>query len=312
MSPRLKRLKLAHGQPLQFGADAVAEELRQSRDVSHNIRPGGKVQAMPSHVVMMEVLEGLVPSLFPAHLGPQGLKHEDLDLFVSTTLSVALTALNDQISLALKLHEEHLPPAELARKAENITTRFASRLALIRGILVEDLKAAQRRDPSANTISEILISSRGSTAIIYHRLAHALHGEGARMIARLISDLALASTGVDIHPGASIAPGFFIRNGTGVVIGATSVIGRNVYVHQGVTLGESELLSDDDSVRNSAPRHPIIGDNVVIHAGATILGRVTIGAGSIVYGNVFVTQSVPPGSVVRQASAQHGGIQDMN
>ena len=312
MQARIEKLKVLNTKSSKFAVAAVVEELKQSREVSHNIRRGGKVQEMPSYNAMLEILEGLSSSLFPAHLGPQGLKHSDLDLFVLATLTTALTRLNEQIGLSLKFKSETLTPFEVRRSAEDITNAFAKQLAPIRAMLVSDLQAAQRRDPSAESLAEVLICYRSSMAIIYHRLAHALHELGARLIARLVSDLAHASTGIDIHPGARIAPGFFIRSGTGVVIGETAVIGENVCLHQGVTLGESEAPGESAPAFGSgAPRHPILENNVVIHPGATILGRVTIGAGSIVYGNVFLNRSIPPGSIVRQTAISHGDIETL-
>src|SRR6201999_4428220 len=134
----------------------------------------------------------------------------------------------------------------------------------------------------------------GITAIIHHRLAHILHRLNARLMARLMAEIAHARTGIDIHPGASIGSGFFIDHGTGVVIGETAVIGNNVRIYQGVTLGARNFPVDaHGAALKGRARHPIIEDDVVIYAGATILGRVTIGRGSSIGGNVWLTRSVP-------------------
>jgi serine O-acetyltransferase len=142
------------------------------------------------------------------------------------------------------------------------------------------------------------------TAIIYHRLAHILHGLGVRLVARLIAEIAHTRTGIDIHPGASIGSGFFIDHGTGVVIGETAIIGDNVRVYQAVTLGARHFPTGEDGhlIKGDA-RHPIVEDDVVIYAGATILGRITIGRGSTIGGNVWLTRDVPANSVVTQATA---------
>ncbi|HBH78200.1 MAG TPA: serine acetyltransferase, partial [Nitrospira sp.] len=142
----------------------------------------------------------------------------------------------------------------------------------------------------------------GMTAIIYYRLAHALQRLGMPLIARLISDIAHSSTGIDIHPAAEIGSHFFIDHGTGVVIGETALIGQRVRLYQAVTLGAKKFEEGDDGVLiKGEPRHPIVEDDVVIYAGATILGRITIGKGSIIGGNVWLTQSVPARSHVVQA-----------
>jgi serine O-acetyltransferase len=142
-------------------------------------------------------------------------------------------------------------------------------------------------------------------AITHHRLAHELHLLGVPLIARMIAEIAHSATGVDIHPGARIGPSFFIDHGTGVVIGETAIIGRHVRLYHGVTLGAKRFPVDDSgSLVKGIARHPVVEDDVVIYAGATILGRVTIGRGSTIGGNVWLTRSVPPGSNITQAQVR--------
>ena len=190
--------------------------------------------------------------------------------------------------------------------AIELTRRFASRLPPVRGLLINDLRAAFVGDPAARNFPEILIGYPGMTAIIRHRLAHILHRLDARLVARLIAEIAHARTGIDIHPGASIGSGFFIDHGTGVVIGDTAIIGDNVRIYQAVTLGARHFPTDDEGklIKGDA-RHPIVEDDVVIYAGATILGRIMIGRGSTIGGNVWLTQDVPPNSVVTQATVRN-------
>jgi serine O-acetyltransferase len=139
-------------------------------------------------------------------------------------------------------------------------------------------------------------------AILHYRLAHSLHKLGAPFIARIVSDIAHSRTGIDIHPAAQIGASFFIDHGTGVVIGETTIIGERVRLYQHVTLGAKRFPADESGqLIKGTPRHPIVEDDVVIYAGATVLGRITIGAGSTVGGNVWLTQSVPPNSNVSQA-----------
>jgi serine O-acetyltransferase len=183
---------------------------------------------------------------------------------------------------------------------------FAGQLPAIRGLLVNDLRAAFNGDPAAAGYPEILLGYPGMTAILHYRLAHALHNLAAPLLARLVSEIAHSKTGIDIHPGAEIGASFFIDHGTGVVVGATAIIGERVRIYQAVTLGARRLPTDETgALVKGAPRHPIIEDDVVIYAGATILGRITIGCGSTIGGNVWLTHDVAPGSQVTQAHARN-------
>ncbi len=151
----------------------------------------------------------------------------------------------------------------------------------------------------------------GVAAIIRHRLAHGLHRLGAPMLARIISEATHSATGIDIHPGAEIGESFFIDHGTGVVIGGTAIIGRGVRLYQAVTLGAKRFeLDEHGALIKNYPRHPIIEDDVVIYAGATILGRITIGRGSVIAGNVWLTHSVPPGATITQAQLRSDVFED--
>ncbi|MEQ1531341.1 MAG: serine O-acetyltransferase EpsC, partial [Methylococcales bacterium] len=184
---------------------------------------------------------------------------------------------------------------DIQHRAASITREFANHLPAIRSILDTDLQAAFEGDPAAKTPDEVLICYPGITAIIHHRLAHVLYQLGVPMVARLISELAHSATGIDIHPGAQIGHGFFIDHGTGVVIGETTIIGNHVRLYQAVTLGAKRFLkAEDGSLLKGNARHPIVEDDVIIYAGATILGRITICKGSTIGGNIWLTHSVPP------------------
>ena len=158
------------------------------------------------------------------------------------------------------------------------------------------------RDPAARNVDEVLVCYPGIMAIMHYRFAHVLHGLGVPLIARMISEIAHSVTGIEIHPGAQIGGSFFIDHGTGVVIGETAIIGQNVRLYQAVTLGAKRFPVDENgALVKGNVRHPIVEDDVVIYAGATILGRITIGRGSTIGGNVWLTRSVPPGSNISQA-----------
>jgi serine O-acetyltransferase len=189
-------------------------------------------------------------------------------------------------------------------QSDTIVRLFAGSIAEVRTLIDSDIEAAFVGDPAARSADEILISYPGALAILHYRIAHQLFALGAAIVARVISELANARTGIDIHPGATIGPRFFIDHGTGVVIGETAIIGANVRLYQHVTLGaRSPLGLASIGPRDRFARHPIVEDDVIIYAGATILGRVTIGRGSTIGGNVWLLSDVPAGSVVVQPEA---------
>ena len=268
-------------------------ETRQRRD---------KPPKLPSRKELQKILDGLGSVLFPNRLGLPDLDDEGIDYFVGHTLDTLLRELFRQIRRELQFVSAQLPADEIYRQAVIITREFAARLPEVRTLIESDILAAYEGDPAARSSDEVLVCYPGITAIIHHRLAHDLHQLGAPLVARIISEIAHSATGIDIHPGAQIGDSFFIDHGTGVVIGETAVIGRHVRLYQAVTLGAKRFQKDDDGilVKGNA-RHPIVEDDVVIYAGATILGRITIGRGSTIGGNVWLTHSVPPGSNITQA-----------
>jgi serine O-acetyltransferase len=294
------------GQP--FGLDRIVAELGALRAQSHQTRYGsGPLPVLPSRPAIIGIVDGLAAALFPRHYGPKDLTYERVDAYVTETLATSLAALQTEI-----LHEQELGSRQSDGAADatppKIVQRFAEALPRLRAMLETDIRAAYEGDPAATSIDEVMCCYPGVAAVIRHRFAHELYRSKLSMLARIIAEVAHAATGIDIHPGAEIGRGFFIDHGTGVVIGETAVVGAGVKLYQGVTLGARRFEVDRDGnlARNYA-RHPIIEDGVVIYAGASVLGRITVGAGSIIAGNVWLTRSVPPGSVVTQASARQGG-----
>ncbi|MDF0673984.1 MAG: hypothetical protein P0120_06535 [Nitrospira sp.] len=287
-----------------WNLDQIVTELRASRELTRNIRHQGRIHKLPSRKALLGIVEGLCAVLFPTHYGRADLNETNIDYFVGHTLDQTLPLLQDQVrrGLAFTANPDTQDDRSLAERAGHIASVFASQLPTIRALLVTDLQAAYRGDPAATSHSEILLCYPGMRAIIYYRLAHVLHRLEAPLIPRLISDIAHASTGIDIHPAAEIDSHFFIDHGTGVVIGETTVIGKRVRLYQAVTLGAKRFTEGEQGgLIKGEPRHPIVEDDVVIYAGATILGRVTVGQGSIIGGNVWLTQSVPTLSHVVQA-----------
>ena len=288
--------------PIDEVSAALAQARQQWRQAHQRTQePGGR--EFPSRDALAQVVAQLKGVLFPMRLGPHDLLQESENYYVAHTLDAALHGLQAQIALELRYGRRDL--AEAASQAHGLTHQFALALPGIRHLLDTDVQAAYEGDPAARTVDEVLLCYPGVLALIHHRLAHQLYQQGLPLLARIVAELAHSETGIDIHPGAQIGAGFFIDHGTGVVIGETSVIGRKVRIYQAVTLGAKRFEQDAQGhLQKGLPRHPVVEDGVVIYAGATILGRVTLGAGAVIGGNVWLTQDVPPGASVTQASLQ--------
>ncbi|MET0385523.1 MAG: serine O-acetyltransferase EpsC [Polyangiales bacterium] len=281
--------------------------LRAARD-GHNERADEvRRRERPSRDVVAEIVRDLRAVLFPTHFGIPDYSETSLDFFVGNRLDGALRALQEQVRRALRYSVDQTEsPEDTAQRARRLVAAFANSLPEMRRILESDLRAAYEGDPAASSRAEILFCYPGVSALINHRLAHELYRLQVPLLPRIMSELAHAVTGIDIHPGAQIGERFFIDHGTGVVIGETAVIGQRVRLYQGVTLGARRFPTDDAGVVvKGQARHPIIEDDVVIYAGATVLGRITIGRGATIGGNVWVTQNVPPGDHITQAKVRH-------
>ena len=288
----------------QLDVDSIVLELRTLRLASLESRNRhDRPPRLPSRRIMASVAEGLSAAMFPNRLGSSELADEGIDHYVGHILNMTLRELMVQIQNELHYNSglEMLSDEDRAQSIA-ITQSFAKRLPQIRSLLESDIKAAYEGDPAARNVDEVLVCYPGIMAIMHYRLAHVLHGLGVPLIARMISEIAHSVTGIEIHPGAQISGSFFIDHGTGVVIGETAIIGQNVRLYQAVTLGAKRFPVDENgALVKGNLRHPIVEDDVVIYAGATILGRITIGRGSTIGGNVWLTRSVPPGSNISQA-----------
>ncbi|NKF22038.1 serine O-acetyltransferase EpsC [Solimonas marina] len=288
----------------------IVTELRQTRERWRAGRSRDfNSREFPSRDKIDQVCLLLRSALFPLRLGPADLRREGEDFFVGHALDSALTTLRCEVQLEISHLERSgdtpISDAQARQRAAEIVTAFANALPRLRQLLDTDVEAAFRGDPAARSVDEVLLCYPGVLALVHHRIAHELYALGAPLIARIVAELAHSETGIDIHPGATIGPHFFIDHGTGVVIGETAVIGQNVRLYQHVTLGAKRFeTAEDGSLEKGQPRHPIVEDDVVIYAGATILGRVTIGHGSTIGGNVWLTRSLPAGSSITQASSQ--------
>ncbi|MCX7067050.1 MAG: serine acetyltransferase [Methylococcales bacterium] len=291
-----------------WGIDSLVISLREVRVQSLETRHRrDKPPKLPQRKELRNVVDGLSAVLFPNRLGLPDINDEGIDYFVGHTLDTALRTLQQQIrrELVFVAEQNHAVTHNMDSRANHITRAFAEQLPSVRKLLDTDITAAYQGDPAAHSPDEALVCYPGIVAMTHHRLAHNLYLLGVPLIARMITELAHSATGIDIHPGAKIGDSFFIDHGTGVVIGETAVIGRHVRLYQAVTLGAKRFdMEEDGSLVKGNARHPIVEDDVVIYAGATILGRITIGQGSTIGGNVWLTHSVPPNSHITQAQVR--------
>lgn len=199
----------------------------------------------------------------------------------------------DALEALLRETLAHVLPAQ---RANEVATDFLDQLPHVHDALEDDAMAILAGDPAAASRDEVIQAYPGFLATAVHRLAHELYVRDVPVIPRLVSEWSHRETGIDIHPGAIIGRSFAVDHGTGVVIGETSVIGSGVRIYQGVTLG---ALAVSKKLAHKK-RHPTLGNDVVVYANATILGGTTeIGDGSIIGGNVWLTHSVPPRSIVQ-------------
>jgi len=247
------------------------------------------------------VLEDILAALFPGCYSRERVQSGEINFFLTDTIRHICFKLGKHIREVYKYRclKDKCTTCNCEERANKALTHLIESLVSIRAILMEDLHAAFEGDPAAQYLDEILLSYPCVEAIATYRIAHLLYELDVPIIPRIMSEYAHSHTGIDIHPGATIGPGFFIDHGTGVVIGETCRIGRNVKIYQGVTLGALSPFDKEGNPRKGQKRHPDIEDDVIIYANATILGgRTVIGRGSIIGGNTWITQSVPPGSQV--------------
>jgi serine O-acetyltransferase len=291
--------------PWSGPAAEAQDTLGRLRRAARGHRADREALDFPSRAALARILEDLSAALFPRRLGRFRGTPAAEDAFVAERLDRALSVLEQEIGSELAYWQEEARAAFEPDQAGTIVAHFATTLPEIRQLIESDVEAAFLGDPAARSADEILVCYPGAIASLHHRIAHRLHKLGAPIVARIVSELANERTGIDIHPGATIGPRFFIDHGTGVVIGETAVIGAGVRLYQHVTLGaRTPLGGARATARGRYARHPIVEDDVVVYAGATILGRVTIGRGAIVGGNVWLLTDVPAGSVVLQPEAE--------
>jgi len=258
---------------------------------------------LPSRDAIVDIIVELRQLLFPGYFGQLALTKQNVRYHVGGLLVRLKKQLTEQIYHCLRHAERESVRAEHAdrSKATGLADKFLRRIPVIRKMLALDARAGYDGDPAAKNIEEVIYCYPGFRAITIYRLAHELHHLDVPLMPRVMTEYAHSATGVDIHPGATVGKSFFIDHATGVVIGETTRIGNNVKIYQGVTLGALSFPKDERGrVIRGIGRHPIIGDGVTIYANATILGKTTIGKGSTIGGNTFITESVAPNTLVGQ------------
>jgi len=260
---------------------------------------------LPGSAQVGVTLQNLFSLLFPGCHGMSPLPQAQCRSHVEQLFAQVAAEIESQILQVFRYQcrekGEDMSEAANAARAHTVTEIFMAELPAIHETLQKDIEAAYEGDPAAVSKMEVVMAYPGFRAITVHRLAHALYSLQVPILPRVMSEIAHSRTGIDIHPGATIGERFFIDHGTGVVIGETTVIGKNVKLYQGVTLGALSFPKDESTgmLMKGHKRHPNVEDNVVIYAGATILGgETTVGHDSEIGGNVWLMESVPPFSRV--------------
>jgi len=260
--------------------------------------------SMPSVEILGKLVNKLREVFFPGYFGNSSLNSQNLHYHIGVNIDDAFHLLKDQIYKGICFScsdGEHFSDNKCQEESIQKAMMLIERLPQIKSKLSTDVKAAFLGDPAAKSEGEVIFSYPAIRAMSNHRIAHELYKLDVPLIPRIISEMAHSETGIDIHPGAQIGEFFAIDHGTGVVIGETAIIGNNVKIYQGVTLGARSFpLDKDGKPIKGIPRHPVVEDDVIIYSNATILGRITIGKGSVVGGNVWITRDIPPDSKIVQ------------
>lgn len=255
---------------------------------------------LPSGKVLHEIIELCRAILFPGFYGKSTVNHHTITYHIGVNIERMYNLLTEQIHAGLCFDAKETGDCACDTKREkaiDLAGQFISRLPALREVLATDVEATYNGDPAAESYGEIISCYPIIKALSNYRIAHELLLLGVPLIPRIITEMAHSETGIDIHPAARIGHHFTIDHGTGVVIGATCIIGNHVKLYQGVTLGAKSFpLDDDGHPIKGIPRHPILEDDVIVYSNATILGRITVGRGATVGGNIWVTEDVPAGA----------------
>lgn len=276
------------------------------RGLFHQHREG---EPLPSGKSLERIVELARAILFPGYFGNSTINSQTINYHIGVNIEELFSLLIEQIQAGLCFGVENEGQCNCQSPcratATQLAAEFISRLPEIRRILATDVEAAYYGDPAATCFGEIICCYPVIRAVTNYRIAHELYRLNVPLIPRIITEMAHSETGIDIHPGAQIGHHFTIDHGTGVVIGATCIIGNHVKLYQGVTLGAKSFPCDEQgNPIKGIPRHPILKDHVIVYSNATILGRITIGEGATIGGNIWVTESVPAGARIVQRKSK--------
>lgn len=268
-------------------------------------------QGLPSLNNVKEIINLLWKVIFPELFLERTAFVSKMEYRIGIATERLFELLQEEISIGLSCRGKNdEPDNDLSYNAHALALDIITALPDLKRKLYTDINAIMRKDPAAGNEVEIITCYPSIQAMLHHRLAHLLFSRNIPYLPRIITELAHSRTGIDIHPGASIGDYFAIDHGTGVVIGETCIIGNYVTIYQGVTLGAKSFRYDDEGIPMNVPRHPIIEDNVTIYSNASVLGRITIGHDTIIGGNVWVTESVPPYSRILQGMSRNESFVD--
>lgn len=289
-----------HNDILKQTLNQLCEE-ESYKKVFHSTKHGEQMPSVENTKMIIELLREI---LFPGYFGNSALNSGNMNSYLGVNLDKLFSLLTMQIKrgMCFDCKTEAIDDCnKCSNEASETALKFIKKIPHIRHLLSTDVIAAFNGDPAAKSYGEIIFCYPCIRALTNYRVANELLKLEVPLIPRIISELAHSETGIDIHPGAQIDEYFAIDHGTGVVIGETAVIGKNVKLYQGVTLGAKSFpLDEHGNPIKGIPRHPIVEDNVVIYAGATILGRITVGKNSMIGGNLWITDNVPPDSKMSQ------------
>ena len=265
-------------------------------------------EELPSGKVLQSLVELCRAILFPGYYGQARITGQTIRFHTGVAIEQLFEELSKQIYAGLCLANTSQTTSSQAAKAtaERIAEEFISSLPELRSLLATDAEAMFDSDPAAQNPGEVILCYPGFRAICNYRIAHVLYRLEVPFIPRMITEMAHSETGIDIHPGATIGHHFSIDHGTGIVIGETSVIGDYVRIFQGVSLAGAKLPPDEkgNTIRGIA-RHPILGNHVTVYSNATLIGKIHIGDGATICGNVWVAEDVPAGATVSQPERKY-------
>jgi len=265
---------------------------------------------LPSSKKIEEIISLIRAVIFPGYSGDKTVKSQTLHFHIGVYLEKIYSLLKEQIQYGLFFDSENNGNVSNKEQASDLTVVFINTIPELKRLLSRDVKAILDGDPATRSYGEVIFCYPAITALLHYRVAHELLKLGVPILPRIISELAHSATGIDIHPAAKIGEYFSIDHGTGVVIGQTAIIGNHVRLYQGVTLGAKSFTLDDLGHPTNVPRHPILEDNVTVYSNSSILGRITIGHGSVIGGNVWVTRNIAPNSRVLQQKAVESSFID--